>query len=127
MTENGMQIEYWNGDGGERFARSQEAIDRSMAKITEAAIDFAADKVNLKHGDFDVLVLPEPKTLIDLLNGNDADAKTPIQPKLSLAADSVLRTLSPALRTAMLEQIQMAALLQQRPVILAMPFAISMK
>jgi SAM-dependent methyltransferase len=46
MTENGMQIEYWNGEGGERFARSQEAIDRSMAKITEAAIAFAAPQTD---------------------------------------------------------------------------------
>jgi SAM-dependent methyltransferase len=46
MTENGMQIEYWNGAGGERFARSQEAIDRSMAKITEAAIAFAAPQTD---------------------------------------------------------------------------------
>lgn len=42
MTENGMQIEYWNGAGGERFARSQETIDRSLAKITDAAMAFAA-------------------------------------------------------------------------------------
>jgi SAM-dependent methyltransferase len=46
MTENGMQIEYWNGEGGERFARSQEAIDRSMAKITDAAIAFAAPQTD---------------------------------------------------------------------------------
>lgn len=46
MTENGMQIEYWNGEGAERFARSQEAIDRSMAKITEAAIGFAAPQTD---------------------------------------------------------------------------------
>jgi len=46
MTENGMQIEYWNGMGGERFARSQEAIDRSMAKISEAAIAFAAPQTD---------------------------------------------------------------------------------
>lgn len=46
MTENGMQIEYWNGAGGERFARSQDAIDRSLAKITEAAIAFAAPQID---------------------------------------------------------------------------------
>jgi SAM-dependent methyltransferase len=46
MSENEMQIEYWNGAGGERFARSQDAIDRSMAKITEAAIAFAAPQTD---------------------------------------------------------------------------------
>jgi SAM-dependent methyltransferase len=46
MTENGMQIEYWNGAGGERFARSQDAIDRSLAKITDAAIAFAAPQTD---------------------------------------------------------------------------------
>ncbi|HVP86259.1 MAG TPA: methyltransferase domain-containing protein [Rhizomicrobium sp.] len=46
MSENGMQIEYWNGAGGERFARSQDAIDRSLAKITEAAISFAAPQTD---------------------------------------------------------------------------------
>jgi len=42
MSANEAQIDYWNGEGGERFARAQEAIDRSFAKITEAAMAFAA-------------------------------------------------------------------------------------
>ncbi|HVZ70542.1 MAG TPA: class I SAM-dependent methyltransferase [Rhizomicrobium sp.] len=46
MTENGMQIEYWNGAGGERFARSQDTIDRSLSKISDAAIAFAAPQTD---------------------------------------------------------------------------------
>lgn len=46
MSENGMQIEYWNGPGGERFARAQDTIDRGLAKITDAAIAFAAPQTD---------------------------------------------------------------------------------
>jgi SAM-dependent methyltransferase len=42
MSDNAAQIDYWNGAGGERFARAQDTIDRGLAKITDAAVAFAA-------------------------------------------------------------------------------------
>ncbi|HEY1628494.1 MAG TPA: signal peptide peptidase SppA, partial [Tepidisphaeraceae bacterium] len=56
----------------------------------EAAITYAANKVGLKEGEYDVRTLPAPKTLADLLAGHDADALTPIQPKIQIDANSFL-------------------------------------
>lgn len=41
MTANEQQIEYWNGEVGERWARLQETIDASLAEIGKAALAFA--------------------------------------------------------------------------------------
>lgn len=38
------QIEYWNGEVGERWAKLQETIDASLARIGDAALAFAAAK-----------------------------------------------------------------------------------
>ena len=46
MSDNAAQIEYWNGPGGERFARHQDNIDRGLARITDAAIAFAAPQID---------------------------------------------------------------------------------
>jgi SAM-dependent methyltransferase len=46
VSDNAAQIEFWNGAGGERFARNQDAIDRGMAKITDAAMAFAAPQTD---------------------------------------------------------------------------------
>ena len=46
MSDNAAQIEFWNGAGGERFARNQDTIDRSLSKITDAAIRFANPQVD---------------------------------------------------------------------------------
>jgi ubiquinone/menaquinone biosynthesis C-methylase UbiE len=39
---NAEQIEYWNGSGGERFARHQQFIDYGLGLITDAALERAA-------------------------------------------------------------------------------------
>ncbi len=46
MNANTQQIEFWNGPGGERFARNQDTIDRSLAKITEAVVRLAAPQTD---------------------------------------------------------------------------------
>ncbi len=46
MSGNAAQIEFWNGAGGERFARHQEMLDRSFAKITDAVMAFAAPQTD---------------------------------------------------------------------------------
>jgi len=93
----------------------------------QAALDAAAGKAKLEKGDFDIRVMPAPKSLSDLLTGSNADAKTPIEPKMSLAEDSMLRVLSPSDRAAVTQQLQMVQLMQERPVILAMPFVLTVK
>ena len=44
---NAQQIEFWNGQAGERWAKLQERMDTNMRAITEAVIPFAAPK----HGE----------------------------------------------------------------------------
>jgi ubiquinone/menaquinone biosynthesis C-methylase UbiE len=46
MSDNAAQIEFWNGPGGERFARFQDTIDRSFARITDAVVAFAAPQTD---------------------------------------------------------------------------------
>jgi protease-4 len=90
------------------------------------AVAYAADKGGLKPGEYDVRILPEPKTLADYLMGNGPDAKSPIQSKIEIK-DPVLGSLSPLLRRAMGRQLQMIQLLQDRPVVLVAPFDITIK
>jgi len=42
LTANTQQIEYWNGAMGETWVRSQQAIDASLAPITQSALPWAA-------------------------------------------------------------------------------------
>ncbi len=93
----------------------------------QAALKFAAGKAKLESGDYDVRVLPAPRTLGDLLSGAGAESKTGIAPKMNLAEDSLLRSVSPSVRNGLIQQLQFMQLMQDRPVILAMPFNLIMK
>lgn len=93
----------------------------------KAALTFAAGKVNLKAGDYDIRVLPQPKSLGEILMGNDTEAATPLQPKITISHESILHTLPPAMRKAVMQQLQMVQLMQHRPVVLSMPFVLTVK
>src|SRR3712207_3020557 len=69
----------------------------------DAALTYAAGRGGLEKGNFDVRVLPQPKTLPDLLNSafGAAEAQAALQPKVQLSEDSLLRALDPTLRKAM--------------------------
>ena len=41
---NAQQIEYWNGPVGERWARLQDTLDRSLGNISESFISFVGAK-----------------------------------------------------------------------------------
>ena len=43
-TTSHMEIEYWNGPAGERWAQHQTRIDHSLAAITEQLFSFAAPR-----------------------------------------------------------------------------------
>jgi len=90
------------------------------------AVAYAAGKGGLKPGEYDVRVLPEPKTLADYLMGNGPDAATPIKPKIEIK-QPLLGELSPVLQKAMGRQLQMIQLLQNRPVVLVAPFDLTIK
>jgi protease-4 len=90
----------------------------------EDAIHAAAAKASLKEGMYDVKALPAPRTLADLLSGDDQNTAMPFAPKVQLAPDSLLNALSPSVRAGLMQQLQMLQLLQDRPVILAAPFRV---
>lgn len=92
----------------------------------EDAIAYAAKRGNLNEGDYDVRILPAPKTLGDILTGNGADAATPIRPKIEIS-DPVLQGLAPLLKKGLGREMQMIQLLQDRPVVLVAPFEVTIK
>lgn len=92
----------------------------------EEAIAYAADKTGLKPGDYDVRILPQPKTLADLLMGNGPDAAMPFKPSVQVQ-DPLFQALGPVLRKTFGHQLKMAELLQDRPVVLVAPFDLTIK
>jgi protease-4 len=89
------------------------------------AIGYAATKVNLKPGEFDVRVLPEPKTLAELLNGStkdsDDDSVMRFAPRTSMEAQGLFAMLGPSMRQALGMELDELMLLQHRPVMLTSP------
>jgi protease-4 len=93
----------------------------------DAAMTYAAKQVMLDEGDYDVKVLPTPKTLADLLTGNGADAAFGFKPKIEIKADVLMSAGAPQFNKAFGRELQMLQLLQQRPVVLVSPFTITIK
>jgi protease-4 len=95
----------------------------------EDALAYAAEKVNLKRGDYDVKLLPTPRTLADLITGagGGAEASLPFRPKLEIGELAALKALDPTMRKALGQQLQMINLLQQRPVVLVAPFVVTVR
>ena len=92
------------------------------------ALAYAATKVNLKRGEYDVKLLPTPKTLADLLvGGSGAETALPFRPKIEAGELALLNALDPAARRALGQQLQMIRLLQQRPVVLVAPFVLTVR
>ena len=94
----------------------------------QAALAYAAEKVNLKHGSYDVKLLPTPKTLADLIGGGGGpEAAMAFKPKIQIDVLAMLKALDPATRKALGQQLQMIELLQQRPVVLVAPFTVTVR
>jgi protease-4 len=95
------------------------------------AIGYAANKAGLQDGQFDVTVLPTPRTLAELIMGvAGAEASTPIRPKLNIEIGElslVLKSLDPATRKALGQQLQLLQVFQQRPVALVAPFVVTVR
>lgn len=90
------------------------------------ALAYSAKTAGLEEGKYDVRILPQPKTLADLFGfGGGPDARTPIQPKIQISADSLIGVLSPSARHLLGEQLQAIRLMQDHPVLLITPFMVS--
>jgi protease-4 len=89
------------------------------------AIAHAAKQAKLKPGDYDVRVLPGPKTLADLLNGNnsdsDEDSAMRFAPRMSVEVQGLMEALGPSMRRALGMELDELMLLQRRPLMLASP------
>lgn len=95
----------------------------------EDAIQYAAREAGLKPGEYEVRSVPAPRSLGDFFGGgaDGPDAAMPFRPKIQISLDSVLNVMPSAMRHLVGQQLQMAELLQHRPVLLAAPFVITIK
>jgi protease-4 len=94
----------------------------------EAALTYAAGKAKLAKGQYDVRVLPQPKTLADMLMGNAGNqAAFPFKPQIKLSEDSILRAMPAKIQRAVGEQVQLMQLFQDRPIALVSPVQITVK
>jgi hypothetical protein len=65
---------------------------------------------------------------MDLISGNNGtSAASPIAPKIQIGEDSVLKAMPKEIRSMVGEQLEILRLLQDRPVVLAAPFAVREK
>jgi protease-4 len=93
------------------------------------ALAYAGGKAGLDAGEFDVRVLPAPKTLADLLSGDDDGAPRAMlaHARGSITADSMLLALPARLRAALLQQLQFVQLMQESPVQLVAPYTLILR
>jgi protease-4 len=96
------------------------------------AIAYAANKAGLKDGQFDVRLLPQPRSLADMILGaGGGETETPIRPKIDVRIDGevglLLKSLDPTARKLLGQQLHMIQILQQRPVALVAPFVVTVK
>ncbi len=95
----------------------------------EAAIAYAAEQADLKKDGYEVRVLPAPRTIADLFTGGGGETAMPFAPNVSvtISPDSILHALAPSARKLLLQHVQAARLLQDRPVMLMSPYVITVK
>jgi protease-4 len=96
------------------------------------AIAHAANKAGLQTGQYDVKILPQPRTLADMLMGSGAEAEMPVNPKVSVDVQLgelslVLKSLDPTTRKALDQQLELIQILQRRPVALVAPFVVTVR
>ncbi|MDP9172918.1 MAG: signal peptide peptidase SppA [Planctomycetota bacterium] len=116
-----------------RIFSAKQAKDLGMVDRiggVKDAIDYAANKVELEPGSYDVRVLPPAKTLADVFaaaGAGGSDAAMPFSPKLNISADSLINALPAPVRQSLSQEMQILMLLQQRPVVLAAPYSLTVK
>jgi protease-4 len=93
----------------------------------EAAIAYAAGKVNLAKDAYEVKILPAPKTFADMFMSSGNQAAFPFTPTIKLSETSMLRVLSPSAQKAIGQQLEFLQLLQSRPVVLVAPYVLTVR
>jgi len=93
----------------------------------ERAIAHAASKASLESDKYEILTLPAPKTLADLIEGSRTELASPVRVNVQLSAESILLALPPSARKHVAQQMQFMRLLEKRAVVLMTPFSIQMR
>src|SRR5207248_7756293 len=97
----------------------------------QTAVNYAAKKVDLKDGSYDIRVLPQPRTFADIFSGGGAgnpEALSNMQPKLrSGAIDALFGILHPHTRVMLSQQLEALALFQRHPVVLVSPVIVNVR
>jgi protease-4 len=92
----------------------------------EKAIAYAADRVDLKAGAYDVRIVPAPRTFADFFGGGgDAEAAANVIPTVKVDPTSLFAQLAPAAKRALSQHVWLMQLLEDRPVTLMAPFVIT--
>jgi protease-4 len=113
-----------------RIFLARQAKDLGMVDEiggTSDAIAFAAKKAKLKPGEYELRILPAPRTLADYFGFEGPEARAALAPKITISPDSIFRVLSPELGKLLSQHIQAMQLLQDRPVMLVTPYHIEVK
>jgi protease-4 len=93
----------------------------------DKAIAYAANIVDMKPAGYEVRTVPAPRTLMDIISGGGISAESPLRARLEISTDSVLKAMPREVRSMVGEQLVILQLLQERPVVLAAPFAVREK
>jgi protease-4 len=126
MTTRGGKIKDIDKVARGRVWIADQARDLGMVDQlggVDAAISYAAGRAKLPTDGYDVQVVPAPRTLADMLNGSDEETASPIRPTIDFDSLPLVKSLSPAMRSMLAEQLAVLGQLQRHPVVLAAPFA----
>jgi protease-4 len=94
----------------------------------EQAIAFAADKAELKQGEYDVRTLPAPRTIADFFGGGfDEETASRIRPVVKIDPTSLFAQLAPSMKRALGQHVRLMQLLEDRPVTLMAPFVVNVR
>lgn len=94
----------------------------------EKAIAYAADRVDLKAGDYDVRIVPAPRTFADFFGGGgDTEAAASLIPTVKVDPTTLFAQLAPGVKRALGQHVWLMRLLEDRPVTLMAPFVITTK
>ncbi|MGF1633313.1 MAG: signal peptide peptidase SppA [Phycisphaerae bacterium] len=133
MTTRGQKITDIDKVARGRIFLAADAVELGMIDELgglNAALAHAAERGGLDPEDFRVQLMPEPKTLADLIRGEEIGATMPFRPTVQAAAlgqalPPILALLPQAERELLQRQLTLAQLLQRRPVVLMSPYAIT--
>jgi protease-4 len=91
------------------------------------AIVLAAERVGLEEGDFELLTLPPPPTLADMLRGGGGFGLSAPAMSSDMRVQATLDLMPAELRASLVQQLQLAKMLQRRPVAVMSPFVITVR